>query len=215
MTARRAKPVQGSTNQQPAPRLAMDKRAQILEGALRVFLTAGFNDTTMDRVAEEAGVSKQTIYTYFHSKERLFKELVEHLADRLFPADLPLPGSDLEPPAFLNKLAWAFFERMDRWQYQSFFRLVMAESARFPELVQIYVRRAVEPGTRLLEAYFVAHPSAGVSDPQAAARIFRSALASFALGQEILHGKHVLPLARERFVRALVDMVLGSGRQGA
>jgi AcrR family transcriptional regulator len=180
-----------------------------------VFLEAGYNDTSMDRVAAEAGVSKQTIYVYFHDKERLFRELMEHLSATLFPADAALHWIDLEPPAFLGKLARLFFERLDRWEYQSFFRLVMAESARFPELVQIYVRKAVEPGTRVLEAYFVSRPEVGISDPEAAARIFRGALASFGLGQELLQGKRLLPLARERFVRALVDMVLGSGRKGA
>lgn len=189
----------------------MDKRSQILAGALRVFLASGYNDTSMDRVAKEAGVSKQTIYSYFEGKEQLFRQLVEHLTATLFPADVSLPFAELEPPAFLQKLAWIFFERIDRWEYQAFFRLVMAESARFPELVQIYVREAVEPGTRMLEAYFAAHPETGVSDPEAAARIFRGALASFALGQEILQGKRHLPLARERFVRALVDLVVGSG----
>ncbi|MGE0820951.1 MAG: TetR/AcrR family transcriptional regulator [Candidatus Binatia bacterium] len=49
----------------------------ILESACRVVARHGFQGATIDRVAEEAGIAKGTIYLYFHTKEELFKAAVE------------------------------------------------------------------------------------------------------------------------------------------
>ncbi len=52
------------------------KRATILEGAVRVFTKNGFDASSMDRIAEVAGVSKRTVYNHFPSKEILFQAIV-------------------------------------------------------------------------------------------------------------------------------------------
>jgi AcrR family transcriptional regulator len=51
------------------------RRAEILEAALRLFSSKGFHDTTMEEVANAAGVAKGTIYLYFQSKEHLLLAL--------------------------------------------------------------------------------------------------------------------------------------------
>ncbi len=43
----------------------------ILGAAKRIFFTKGFNDTTMDDIANEAELSKGTLYLYFRNKEDL------------------------------------------------------------------------------------------------------------------------------------------------
>ena len=53
------------------------KRAAILGGARAVFMREGFAQGSMDAVAAEAGVGKQTIYRHFQSKEALVEALVE------------------------------------------------------------------------------------------------------------------------------------------
>ncbi|MEA4869805.1 MAG: TetR/AcrR family transcriptional regulator [Christensenella sp.] len=52
------------------------KRKAILEGAVKVFTQNGFDASSMDRIAEVAGVSKRTIYNHFPSKEDLFQAIV-------------------------------------------------------------------------------------------------------------------------------------------
>lgn len=52
-------------------RLAAFNRANILESAHTLFLAKGIAGTTMDDIAQEAGCSKATIYSYFESKEEL------------------------------------------------------------------------------------------------------------------------------------------------
>ena len=51
------------------------RRAEILEAALALFSSKGFHDTTMEEVANAAGVAKGTIYLYFQSKEHLLLAL--------------------------------------------------------------------------------------------------------------------------------------------
>ena len=51
------------------------RRAEILDAALQLFSSKGFHDTTMEEVANAAGVAKGTIYLYFQSKEHLLLAL--------------------------------------------------------------------------------------------------------------------------------------------
>jgi TetR/AcrR family fatty acid metabolism transcriptional regulator len=50
---------------------------EILEASCRVVAQHGFQGATIDRVAEEAGIAKGTIYLYFHTKEELLTAAVE------------------------------------------------------------------------------------------------------------------------------------------
>jgi len=50
-------------------------KRKILEAAAKCFSEGGYAKTTMDKIAEEAGVSKGALYWHFKSKEELFVEL--------------------------------------------------------------------------------------------------------------------------------------------
>jgi len=52
------------------------KRSAILEGAVDVFISTGYELASMDKIAETAGVSKRTVYNHFGSKENLFQAIV-------------------------------------------------------------------------------------------------------------------------------------------
>jgi len=60
------------------------KRAQIIEGARRVFIDKGFEAASMNDITREAGVSKGTIYVYFENKEELFEALIEEERGTIF-----------------------------------------------------------------------------------------------------------------------------------
>ncbi|AHI24916.1 Transcriptional regulator, TetR family [Komagataeibacter xylinus E25] len=53
------------------------KRAQVLQGAKKIFLTQGYERASMSTIAGESGVSKGTLYSYFVSKEALFSTFFE------------------------------------------------------------------------------------------------------------------------------------------
>src|SRR5258705_6681235 len=63
----------------PAPR----RRHQLLDVARELFAAGGFHATSMDDVAEAAGVTKPVLYQHFHSKRALYRELLEDVGRRL------------------------------------------------------------------------------------------------------------------------------------
>jgi AcrR family transcriptional regulator len=52
------------------------KRRAIVEAARALFLRKGYVATSMDEIAADAGVSKQTVYSHFADKEGLFTQIV-------------------------------------------------------------------------------------------------------------------------------------------
>ena len=56
---------------------AQARRRQLLEVALERFAARGFHETSMEEIADAAGVTKPVLYQHFHSKQDLFLELLE------------------------------------------------------------------------------------------------------------------------------------------
>ena len=52
-----------------------EKRGQILSLSKKRFERFGYNKTTVDEIASDAGVSKRTLYQEFESKEKILQEL--------------------------------------------------------------------------------------------------------------------------------------------
>lgn len=67
----------------PRSRKGERTRARLLEGAKQVFEEAGFLDARVSDIAERAGVSHGTFYTYFESKEEIFREVALQVEERL------------------------------------------------------------------------------------------------------------------------------------
>ncbi len=51
------------------------RKKEILDAALKLFSRKGYEETSMDEIAERAELSKGILYYYFHSKEELFYEV--------------------------------------------------------------------------------------------------------------------------------------------
>lgn len=72
------------TNPGPTTRLpAAERREQLLQVALETFAAKGFHETSMNEVAEAAGVTKPVLYQHFASKKALYNELVDEMGARL------------------------------------------------------------------------------------------------------------------------------------
>src|SRR4051812_36206550 len=71
------------------------KRAAILKAGSASFMREGYG-VSMDRIADEAGVSKQTIYKHFTNKEALFLEIIQERATTM---RAPLRDHPAEEPA--------------------------------------------------------------------------------------------------------------------
>mgnify|MGYP000707656806 CR=1 FL=1 len=62
-----------------------EKRKAILASATCLFMENGFDGTSMVDVAKAAGVSKQTVYSHFSSKQQLFKSAIDAKMEDYLP----------------------------------------------------------------------------------------------------------------------------------
>src|SRR5262245_58762369 len=75
-----------SASSSPAgtPRLrAAERRQQLLDVALTAFADQGFHLTSMNELAEAAGVTKPVLYQHFGSKRELYLEVLRAVASRM------------------------------------------------------------------------------------------------------------------------------------
>ena len=148
----------------------------ILDAATEMFLAHGFGATSIDAVAQRLRISKRTFYHRFADKETLFAAVVHRIVDRLRPAaDVPLiEGADLR--AILERLATMILHAATSPHAIALHRLIVAESARFPELAAVLGREgAMEEAVRLIAGILEREATSGrvdVPDTTFAARQF-------------------------------------------
>lgn len=69
------------TSSRPRTRIQNEKREVILEAALEVFSANGFRGSTIDQIAEAAGMSKPNLLYYFRRKEDIHETLIGRLLE--------------------------------------------------------------------------------------------------------------------------------------
>ncbi|WP_322867334.1 TetR/AcrR family transcriptional regulator [Aquicoccus sp. G2-2] len=153
-----------STPDQSAIKRSGRKFNQVLEGARKVFMAAGFERANVDDIAHEAGVSKATLYSYFPDKAALFSEVARCECDRL--AEAALEEIDINAPLreVLGFAATRIATVVLSGFSQSMFSICVAERARFPALARSYYEAGPEMGRKQIEAYLRVATEAGQLD---------------------------------------------------
>jgi AcrR family transcriptional regulator len=76
------------------------RKQETLDVAVRLLLERGYSNLNMDELAEEAGISKPTLYQYFNSKDELVAKAVERMFEKMEEQISTLsdksPGEQLE-----------------------------------------------------------------------------------------------------------------------
>ncbi len=119
-------------------RLASEQLGElILDAATDLFLTDGYGATSIEAIARRARISKRTFYHRFDDKAALFAAVVHRIVERLRPpANMPLlEGADVEQ--ILQRLAAIILRAALSPQAIALHRLIVAESARFPQLAAV------------------------------------------------------------------------------
>lgn len=187
------------------------KQAQILRGALEIFLQQGYEGTSMDRVSAAAGVSKITIYKHFQDKEGLFKALIEDVAAQRFQVVFGTLSLAEPPEVVLHQTATKLLDMLAvDDEYIAFLRLIVGESGRFPDLGKLFIRALPQKVLPLLNQYFEAHPELNLPHPDATARIFIGSLISYVMTQKILHGQEIIPMNQEVLIDSLIGLITRS-----
>jgi len=126
------------------------KHKAIVEAATALFLSKGYQGTSVDEIAALAAVGKQTVYKHFADKQRLFSEIVlGNIATAegftSAAADILRDTSDLGRD--LREVARRYLAVVMQPSVIQLRRLVIAEADRFPELARTYYERV--PGHTL------------------------------------------------------------------
>jgi AcrR family transcriptional regulator len=119
------------------------KRISILDAAAEVFCREGFSGASIDEIAVEACVSRQTIYNHYREKETLFTAVVEDVMDRanamLFSILSTFPDKSDHLEDDLTAFAIRFTKNCLCNQDGKFLRkLVQSEGERYPHLFETW-----------------------------------------------------------------------------
>ncbi len=148
------------------------KRALILEEALRLFADEGFHSTSISKIAKSAGISKGLMYNYFESKEALLHELVLSGINDLTRTFDPnndgiLTTEELE--YFINQTFEILKTNIKYWKL--YFAIILQ-----PSVLKMFgtdFSNILEPIFKMLEEYF---RRKGYDNPELESRLFGAIL---------------------------------------
>jgi TetR/AcrR family transcriptional regulator, regulator of autoinduction and epiphytic fitness len=192
-------------------RLTDRKRVAIVGAAIEEFLAAGYDATSMDRIAARASVSKRTVYNHFPSKEALFAAILVQLWDASQDGDAPSyrAGKPLRPQ--LLDLLERKLRLLHDESFLSLARVAIAAGIHSPERAREMVARMGEREEDLT-AWVRAAAADGrlkTDDPVFAALQLQGLVKAFAFWPQVAMGQAPLDAGEQkRVAEAAVDMFL-------
>lgn len=195
----------------PLPRLTDRKRAAIIEAAIDEFRLAGYEATSMDRIATRAGTSKRTVYNHFPSKEVLFTEILHQLWDASFAGEALAFRADRPLRDQLLELIGQKLRLLNDEAFVSLARVAIAAGIHSPERAQDMVARMGEreEGLTVWIRDAAAAGRLKIADPVFASQQLQGLVKGFAFWPQITLGQPPLNAAMQRQVaESAVDMFL-------
>jgi AcrR family transcriptional regulator len=124
-----------------------ERPQEILEAAFIEFSRNGYAMTTLDRVAERAGVTKGTIYVYFENKEHLFISMVREVTKAALDTVHEMLETHEGSTADLLRAQFSFIYQhiVEDRRRREVLRMLIAEAPRFPELADRYHQEILRP----------------------------------------------------------------------
>lgn len=112
---------------------AARKRA-LLSQARAMFLEHGYERTNVNELVRRAGGSMATLYRYYGGKAGLFEAMMDEVREELLTPLTRLGSLDDPPEVFLYRLGEALLRLIVSPEGVGFYRVLVAESYKFPEL---------------------------------------------------------------------------------
>jgi len=133
---------------------AAERRQQLLSVAVSVFAERGFHATSMNDVAEAAGVTKPVLYQHFTSKRQLFLELLDDVGARMIDAvtRAVTEGSSRRERVERGFRAYVGFVDRDRVAFSLLFGGGLGNDEDFAEAVHRVEQSVVDATAALLES---------------------------------------------------------------
>jgi AcrR family transcriptional regulator len=130
-----------------------ERPQEILDAAFVEFSRHGYAVTTLDQIAERAGVTKGTIYVYFENKEHLFISMVRALKKATLDTVRDMFERHEGSTADLLRAQFSFIYQhiVEDKRRREVVRMLIAEAARFPELADRYHEEILSPCLDMLK----------------------------------------------------------------
>jgi AcrR family transcriptional regulator len=124
-----------------------ERPQEILEAAFVEFSRNGYASTTLDQIAERAGVTKGTIYVYFENKEHLFTSMVCEITKTTLETVHEMFETHEGSTAELLRAQFSFMYQhiVEDKRRREVVRMLIAEAPRFPELADRYHQEILRP----------------------------------------------------------------------
>jgi TetR/AcrR family transcriptional repressor of mexJK operon len=188
---------------------------RILEEASNVFLEEGFDRAKMDEIASRAGITKQTVYARFPSKNALFGALASRFSGIVFLPQRIAENSKRSPRAFLIQFAIEVTAVLRDPKSQRLFVVLAAEARSFPDLASAtWVEGPGRLRTRLRRFFDdqIALKRMAISNPDLAVEQFLGLLVGPIIGR-LLFGRPSNFESEEHattYIEAAVDLFLAN-----
>lgn len=128
---------EAATTQRRGRPKSPEKAAAIREAAGHLFMCEGLERTSMDAIAASAGVSKQTVYSHFHSKDDLFRACV---CGKIEDYGLDASRLDADAPLddVLRYIGRQYLTLLADPDVMAMFRLMISSATAFPQIVRSF-----------------------------------------------------------------------------
>ncbi len=199
----------------PSRRRRKDERpGEIAAAALKVFAETGFAAARLEDVAERAGTSKGTIYLYYPTKEALFEAVVrDTFAPVLRQSGQAVLNPQMTCEEVLRFVIGTMYREIVGTERREIMRLLIAESGRFPSLVEFYHREVISRGKELMKAVLARGVAAGEFRRLRALEHPEVVMAPVVLASLwTLVFQRVEPLNLEHYIEAHLELVLNALR---
>ncbi len=179
------------------------KRVAILDAATNVFLRDGYLGASMDDIAAQAAVSKQTIYKHFSTKEALFIEIVSSMTDQTGDTVLEAVSEldeNTDLASYLEGYAYRQLSVVLTPRVMQLRRVVISEVGRFPKLARVLYERGPVRAMHLLAEMLERLADRGllsIPDYGVAASHFNWLVMSEPLNRAMLAGDEAIPNSAE------------------
>lgn len=187
------------------------RHEELLNVALDIFLERGFEQTTMEEIAIQVGMSKRTVYARYEDKGALFKAAVRRAIERYTVPREALEAvatDDLEET--LSAIARLRIANVAKPVATKLQRILSAQSYRFPELFNAAFEEGAGPTIKFLRDLFVRYSKQGkinVTEPQRAATAFLSLVVG-GPARIIVSGNKLDQAEIEKHIHFAVDLFL-------
>jgi TetR/AcrR family transcriptional regulator, mexJK operon transcriptional repressor len=211
-----ARPPRRGAGGRPTREEAVRRDARLLDVATRLFMERGFDCTSIDAVAETAGVSKPTVYARYHDKRDLFTAVLRATIQRwLAPLSAAAEAAKVNPRSVettLHDLSRQMLAHSSTPEVAMLRRTLAAQAVQFPELAKLAHEEGWLRGVRAVATLlqqFADRDQIKIEDPAIAADLFLSLV----LGtSDKHHGIAIRPKVQEQRREAAVKLFLNGVR---